>query len=178
MEYLDILDSKGNKTGVIQSYDEAHKLGLVHRSVHVWVVNNNKEILLQKRNATRQAYPNYWDISASGHISSGETSRDAATKEALEEIGLVVRSEELVLIGVVEEHIVLNGGSYVSNEFQDIYVVMLNEDSSDFVIGLDEVSEIKWVSDSLLRNMVSDRSVLVVPHEEEYRILLSYIESL
>src|SRR3954469_11119213 len=87
-EYLDILNKKGEKTGETQTYELAHKHGLVHRSVHVWVVNSRKQILVQKRSSNKQAYPNYWDISAAGHISAGQTSLEGAQMETQQEIGM------------------------------------------------------------------------------------------
>jgi len=39
-EYLDILDEQGNVTGRSETYDSVHKLGLIHRTVHVWFLNS------------------------------------------------------------------------------------------------------------------------------------------
>jgi isopentenyldiphosphate isomerase len=78
IEYLDILDNNGNKTGETRSYDEVHEKGLIHRTVHVWILNSKKELLVQKRSKDRRAHPDYWDISAAGHISAGQTSLEAA----------------------------------------------------------------------------------------------------
>ena len=38
MEYLDIVDDKGNPTGDIVSRDEAHDKGIRHRTAHVWII--------------------------------------------------------------------------------------------------------------------------------------------
>lgn len=39
-----------------------------------------RDILIQKREKNRVAYPGYWDISASGHVSAGESSLEAAQR--------------------------------------------------------------------------------------------------
>src|SRR5579871_5231372 len=92
-EYIDILDKEGNKTGESLDGKEIHKLGLPHRTVHIWLVNSRKQLLLQKRSKIKDAYPSCWDISAAGHISSGETSLEAAKKETREELGLDLSDE-------------------------------------------------------------------------------------
>ena len=45
-EMIDLLDESGQKIGVIDKA-VAHKEGQWHRSVHVWIVNDNNQILLQ-----------------------------------------------------------------------------------------------------------------------------------
>jgi isopentenyldiphosphate isomerase len=47
---------------------EAHKHGYLHASVHVWFYTNAGEILIQKRSATKIAFPCLWDVSLAGHI--------------------------------------------------------------------------------------------------------------
>ena len=44
MEYIDIVDENGNKTGEVRSRVDVHKHGLLFRSVHIWCVNSNNEI--------------------------------------------------------------------------------------------------------------------------------------
>lgn len=54
MENLDVLDEQGNKTGEIKSRDEIHEKGLWHRTVHIWVVNDNKDVLMQLRSPEKR----------------------------------------------------------------------------------------------------------------------------
>src|SRR3989344_8294482 len=114
MEYLDILDDKGDKTREVRSYEDAHKKGLIHKSVHVWLLDSNNQLLIQKREKNQRAYPGYWDISASGHVSTVETSLEAAIKETKEELGIDVKESEIKYLFTVMESIVLNKGSYVN----------------------------------------------------------------
>ena len=48
MEYIDVLDENGVKTGEILSRREIHKRGLWHRAIVVAVINEKNEILLQQ----------------------------------------------------------------------------------------------------------------------------------
>ena len=38
-EYLDVLDEQGRLTGTRRRRRSVHALGLPHRSVHIWLVN-------------------------------------------------------------------------------------------------------------------------------------------
>ena len=46
-EYFDILDENGKKTGKTKLRKEVHKDGDWHKAVHVWIINDKNEILLQ-----------------------------------------------------------------------------------------------------------------------------------
>ena len=48
MEYLDIVDEYGNKTGEILDRETAHDLNKLHWEVTVYVVNKNGQLLLEK----------------------------------------------------------------------------------------------------------------------------------
>lgn len=171
MEYLDILDEKGNKTGEVKSYDEAHQKGLTHMAVHVWFVNSNGEILIQKREKNRVAYPGYWDISASGHVSAGESSLEAAQKETREELGVACEEGDFKYLFTLEEHIVINNGTYINNEFQDVFLVQKDISISDIKFTDGEVEAVKFVSLEEFKKYTT--STDMVPHAEEYERLLS-----
>ena len=48
-EYFDVLDEEGRPSGVTKPKSEVHTKGYWHRTVHIWIINENNEILLQKR---------------------------------------------------------------------------------------------------------------------------------
>jgi isopentenyldiphosphate isomerase len=82
---------------VVNEYDEVvghkprgevHRLGLMHRAVHVLVFNARGEVFLQKRSMSKDRQPGLWDSSASGHVDTGETYDACAVRELQEEIGL------------------------------------------------------------------------------------------
>ncbi len=174
MEYIDILNEKGEKTGEVKSKDEVHEKGLWHRATHVWFINSKNEILLQKR-ANKRAYPYFWDISVAGHISAGEDSLVSAEREILEEVGVVISKNDLVLIGIVKQSYVINDGNYINNEFDDIYVVKTNLEISDFKFNDGEVESVEYVSKELFKQWVQEGKDDLVPHPEEYDLLLKSI---
>lgn len=106
MEYLDILDENGNKTGIAKLREEVHKDGDWHKVAFIFVVNDKGEILLQKRSKEKESNPNKWTASASGHLSAGDSDIDGAIRELEEEIGIKANAEDLkYLFTVKEQHI-------------------------------------------------------------------------
>lgn len=84
---------------------EVHRLGLMHRAVHVLVFNSRGEVFLQKRSMKKDTSPGLWDSSASGHVDSGENYDTCAVREVREEIGLKLADcpQRLFKIAACEE---------------------------------------------------------------------------
>ena len=86
-EIFDVVNEQDEVIGR-QSRREVHRLGLMHRAVHVLVFNAAGQVFLQKRSMTKDRQPGLWDSSASGHVDSGEDYDACAVRELGEEIGL------------------------------------------------------------------------------------------
>src|SRR3954470_21738469 len=86
----DIFDVVNERDEVIdrKPRSEVHRLGLLHRAVHVLVFNARGELFLQKRSMSKDKSPGLWDSSASGHLDTGEDYDACALRELREEIGL------------------------------------------------------------------------------------------
>jgi isopentenyl-diphosphate delta-isomerase type 1 len=173
---IDIVDEKGNKTGETKSYDEVHASGLLHKSVHVWVLNSKGEILLQKRSKYVRAYPLYWDISAAGHVNSGQTSLEAAQMETKEELGLLLLSADFKFLCTLNEYNVSNNGKHIENGLSDIYVLHLDLEISQLKIEPEEVEEVRWVRNEEFEKWISGKVELLVPHTGEYEKILEYLK--
>ncbi len=88
-EIFDVVNERDEVIGQ-NSRREVHRLGLMHRAVHVLVFNSRGQVFLQKRSMTKDRQPGLWDSSASGHVESGEDYDRCAIRELGEEIGLVL----------------------------------------------------------------------------------------
>lgn len=88
-EMFDVVNEQDEVVGS-RPRSEVHRLGLLHRAVHVLVFNRRGEIFLQKRSMKKDRQPGLWDSSASGHLDSGEDYDACAVREAREEIGLTL----------------------------------------------------------------------------------------
>jgi len=90
-EIFDVVNERDEVIGR-QSRGEVHRLGLMHRAVHVLVFNAAGQVFLQKRSHKKDRQPGVWDSSASGHLDSGEDYDACAFRELREEIGLQLKA--------------------------------------------------------------------------------------
>jgi len=178
-EYIDIINKEtGDNTGERKLKSEVHRDGLWHKTVHIWCVNLKNEILLQHRSKDKKNYPDMWDISIAGHISSGEDSKTGAIREIKEEIGIDILDSDLKFLSTVVQEVILNNGTYVDNEFNDIYLVILNMDNQKLHIQEEELDDLQWISIPELKKWVAEKRPDLVPHESECNILFDYLENL
>jgi isopentenyldiphosphate isomerase len=145
MEMLDVLNEDGSPTGRQASRKEVHEKGLWHRAAHVWFVNNDKEILVQKRSLHMESHPGEYDTSAAGHLSDGDSSVEGALREVEEELGIKLKESDLIKLGEVTRQSIQRGGKYINNEWDDVYVVRKDIPVEDFVIQRGELELIKYV---------------------------------
>jgi len=85
-EIFDVVNERDEVIGQ-QTRREVHRLGLLHRAVHVLVFNARGEVFLQKRSMKKDRQPGLWDSSASGHVDTGEEYDATAVRELQEELG-------------------------------------------------------------------------------------------
>ena len=86
-EIFDVVNERDEVIGQA-TRQEVHRLGLLHRAVHVLVFNSSGQVFLQKRSLKKDRQPGVWDSSASGHVDRGEDYDACAARELREEIGL------------------------------------------------------------------------------------------
>jgi 16S rRNA (adenine1518-N6/adenine1519-N6)-dimethyltransferase len=81
----------------VRAMDRAtiHRENLLHRAVHILLVNGRGELLLQKRSHRKDRFPLRWDSSAAGHVDAGESYQECAMRELQEEIGVTATLAEI-----------------------------------------------------------------------------------
>ena len=86
-EMLAVVDDNDEVIGA-ERRDVIHRDGLKHRAVHIFALNKNGEIFLQKRSRLKDKCPGLWDSSAAGHVDAGEEYDVCVARELGEELGL------------------------------------------------------------------------------------------
>ena len=152
MEYIDIFDENNNPTGIVKEKKQAHEDGDFHRTAHIWIINNRKELLLQKRSASKKTHPNCWDISGAGHIKAGESVVDGAIRELKEELGVEVEEKDLQYIATIKS--IKNPKNM---EFQYVYLLNCNKEIEEYIFEDNEVSKVKYVYFKDLEKMVANK---------------------
>lgn len=170
MEYLDIFDENNKPLGIIKEKSKVHEDVDYHRTAHVWIINNKKELLIQKRSKDKKNNPNCWDISGAGHIKAGEDVINGAIRELKEELGVYAKEEDLKLISIIKSEDEPN-----NCEFAYVYLLESDNKVEDYVFEDKEVSEVKYVYYEDLERMVKEKEKDLLMHEEEFRDLFDYI---
>lgn len=147
MEKHELVDINGNKTGKVLTHIEARDLNNVPNGCYISVVgviiiNENDEILLQKRSRYKRANPSKWGI-CGGKVDLGETPLDAGVRETLEEIGILLNKEELKFL------------SMDTNEklHFTVYYVRKNVDVNECKLQEEELEEVKYFKIEELQNL-------------------------
>jgi isopentenyl-diphosphate delta-isomerase type 1 len=81
---------------------QVHARGLRHRAIHILIFDLTGKLYVQKRAATKDTFPGYFDSSASGHLHSGEDYDACALRELYEELNLVLPFRHLRRLFKVE----------------------------------------------------------------------------
>ena len=142
-EFLDYYDEEGNFLGTL-TRDEVHKQGLWHNTVHCWLYTNDGNIMFQIRKDTNTFY-----TTASGHVSAGETIKEAFKREIKEEIGLELDTENATLVDIVTwkmDKVKKDGSTMKDRAKANVYINLYNGNNKDFNFDPEEVLGIASVN--------------------------------
>ncbi|MCX7847036.1 MAG: NUDIX domain-containing protein [bacterium] len=87
-EWFEIVDEHGSVIGCARRAACHRNPALLHRVVHVLVLNSSGALYLQKRSPTKDVQPGKWDTSVGGHVNLRESLDAAAQRELAEELGI------------------------------------------------------------------------------------------
>lgn len=173
MDKIDILNEYGEYTGEAIDRDEAHQKGLWHKAVVVFIISeDNQNVLLQQRSATKKLWPNLWDITAGGHVLTGELGYDAVIRETKEELGIDVNKEELEFIGATTSKVVK--GDIVDYHYNEYFIAHKNVDIANIVLQKEEVQNIKWFNKNDIIKMVNNNYENITDKIGVWNYLLKY----
>lgn len=167
-EHFDVLTKTGHKAGFTKPRGAVHRDGDYHRAVHVWIyAESTQELLLQRRADSKDSWPGLWDISSAGHISAGDSSLNTARRELHEELGVVLPKDAFESIFIFLEESVTNGGTFINNEYCDVYLVTTLEPIplEAFTLQESEVSAVKYISFEEYRSKLANKDLQYVPYD-------------
>ena len=172
-ELVDHLSANGKFIGTVDKAI-AHQFGLWHRSIHLWIVNDQNEILLQKRCANKKFYPNVYDCSVAGHVGATEETWRTAIRESKEELGvdIDIKKDELELLFTIREQLCYH--DIDSREFVDVYLLRKNVKLSDLTYQEEEVSGAKYVPLKEFFSLIEAKDPSLFMHTEEYEKLKEF----
>jgi isopentenyl-diphosphate delta-isomerase len=85
--FVILVDKNDHETGTMEKM-EAHRKGLLHRAISVFIVNSKGEWLLQRRTIDKYHSKGLWTNTCCSHPYPDETAGDAAHRRLREEMGM------------------------------------------------------------------------------------------
>ncbi len=154
-EKLDIIDYKtGKPTGQVALRSEAHKRGLAHKAVHLWIViefQGEPHFVFQQRSHEKPNYPGIFVASVGGHVSAGK-GKETLVRETAEEVGLTLDLDKAVFLESNPFELILP--NYIDYEWIDDYLYVGKETLSDFSFADGEVIGLGLMSQKQLRRFI------------------------
>jgi len=144
MEILDIYNGDRQITGRTIVRGNKVNSGDYILVVHVWIINDHGELLIQKRQPWKKMYPDIWDCAVAGAAQKGDDSANAAVREAKEELDIELN---------ISKGRILFTDKF-SFGFDDIWLVTQDIDIENIKLQQSEVAEAKWVTREKLGEMV------------------------
>src|SRR6266404_3404743 len=119
------------------------KNGLWRRTAHVWIINNKKQILCQRRSLKKDMSPGKWEPYAGGHVGPEDSYFSGAARELFEETGIEVSPDKLNLFKIYKDH--------EFKEYRGIFYYKWNGKIHEIVSEEAEVDEVKFMSLNTLK---------------------------
>ena len=179
MEYFDVYNNFGEKTGQTIERSDAHKSGICHRVVHLWIINSQNQILLQQRSPDKGAGANLWYVSAAGHIEASESVESTLIRETMEELGLNIApiKDSIEYLYTFKDQMVENNGEYLDNEFSDVFMLKADFRLDEITIQPEEVQAVKYMDYSDFRDMVAAGDKSLWQHKIGYKMLIIALDN-
>ena len=155
-EYLDIVNEEDEVIGK-ETRKKVHEIGLWHRGVHVFLFNEQGEMLIQKRSADRTSSPSLLDCSISEHVQAGESYLDAAMRGLKEELGIEgIEGIELKKLVKFSMNYGIN-----DNEISVIYEGKIGTNIIKFdPVEIEEIEEIFYLSMNEIKEKIQTKKKL------------------
>ena len=138
LEQVILVDEYDNALGLMEKM-EAHRKAKLHRAFSVFAMNNQNEILLQRRALHKYHSGGLWTNTCCSHPRDGETVEEAATRRLMEEMGFtchVKRIFSFIYKAKLDNEL-------TEHELDHVLIARYNEDPS---INPDEVDSFDWKS--------------------------------
>ncbi len=180
LEFFDVLDEDGEKTGRIKERSLVHEDGDVHGTSHIWVVRRTEEgydVLLQKRSADKDSFPGCYDISSAGHVAAGSGYLETAVREIGEELGISASKDDLHFIGF---HKGIMNGNFYGRDFQNheisaVYVYDKPVKMENISLQKEEVEEVIWMDYDTCQKKMEKDEISHCIFQDEFKMLGEYL---
>jgi isopentenyldiphosphate isomerase len=130
---LNIIDETENIIG-IETRENIHNQGLLHREIHVWFYTPKGEIIFQHREKDKDTYPDLLDATVGGHVEIGSDYENTALQELSEETGIQAEKNNLAFIQMVRSKTFDTATNKTNNVVRAIYAYRYGQEIKDLKV--------------------------------------------
>ena len=145
-----ILVDEADRAIGVAGKTEAHQRALLHRAFSVFLVNEDGQLLLQRRAAGKYHSAGLWGNACCGHPRPGEETGDAAARRVREELG-VPEPDDLREVGIFLYRADVGNG-LVEHELDHVFLGTVRETPAP---DPREIAELRWMEPAELRRELS-----------------------
>ena len=133
-QVIDSVDSRDRVIGSVERSD-ALQQGANFRVAHLFLFNDNSELLLQRLASSRPRHPGCWGSSVATYVNAAETYQEAIIRRTFEELGVRLQDPKFVGKTAMEEE--------GSTKFVCLYSAVWN---GPMTVDTDHISEVRHLS--------------------------------
>ena len=145
-EMVILVDKNDNQLGLMEKI-EAHEKAVLHRAFSVFILNDNNELLLQRRALSKYHSPGLWTNTCCSHPRDGESVINAGIRRLREEMGFETEINNLFSFIYKAEF----DNGLTEHEFDHVLLGRYNKTP---LINKLEVSDWKWTNIEFLKKDV------------------------
>ena len=163
MELFDLYDDERNFTGETIERGKPLPENRYHLVIHICIFGSDGKMLIQQRQPFKKGFPDKWDISVGGSAVAGENSRQAASRELYEELGISHDfSHDRPMLTV-----------HFERGFDDVYVIHKDIPISELKLQPEEVQAAKWADREEIYSLI-DSGAFIPYYKSFIDMLFNY----
>jgi isopentenyl-diphosphate delta-isomerase len=145
---------------------KAHQTGALHRAFSIFIFNQQKQLLIQKRATTKYHSAGLWSNTCCGHPRPGEATSIAAQRRLFEETGIVC---QLYPIGAFTYHAKLPQTNLIEYEVDHLFYGFFEGTP---LPNPQEIAQLRWIThQQLLQEFDHHPSMFTTWFEQALQII-------
>ena len=150
-QLIDSVDSRNRVIGSVVRRDVLRQ-GANFRVAHLFLFNDNSELLLQRLAAWRPRHPGCWGASVATYVNAAETYQEAIFRRTFEELGVRLQAPKFVGKTSMEEE--------GSTKFICLYSAVWN---GPMTVDTDHIAEVRHLSMEEVRRLRGEEAWILTP---------------
>jgi len=149
MEKLILVNEKDGAIGLEEKVKCHQGKGILHRGFAILLFDDQGQVLIQKRAASKMLWPLYWETTCASHPRENESYEDAGIRRLKEELGINIP------LKLVDKFMYYSFYKDVGAEHELCAILAGQYNEKEISFNDNEVADLKWISIDDLKKELS-----------------------